>query len=76
MKAKIKEEFGVVEYGQLRKLLGVRYSWEDLDDPEKAEETLSMDDKMAEIIKTFDKATGRASRVQSTSQVPGLTLYN
>ena len=75
MKAKIKEEFGVVEDGQLRKLLGVRYSWEDLDDPEKARVTLSMDNKAAEIIKAFEKATGRTPRVQSTPGVPGLTLY-
>ena len=36
MKDKLKDEFGVVEDGKLRKLLGVRYQWHDLDDQNKA----------------------------------------
>ena len=63
MKATIKEEFGVVEDGQLRKLLGVRYSWDDVDDPDNARVTLSMGDKADEIVKAFEKATGRTPRV-------------
>ena len=74
MKAKIKEEFGVVEDGQLRKLLGVRYSWDDVDDPDNARVTLSMGDKADEIVKAFEKATGRTPRVQSTPGIPGKVL--
>ena len=74
MKNKLKKEFGVVEDGQLRKLLGVRYKWDDVDDAEKARVTLSMGDKADEIIKAYEKATGRTPRTQTTPGVPGETL--
>ena len=74
MKSKLKEEFGVVEDGQLRKLLGVRYEWNNLEDPEKASVTLSMNDKAEEVIKAYEQATGKTPRIQSTLGKPGELL--
>ena len=74
MKLKLKEEFGVVEDGQLRKLLGVRYDWRDTDDPTKARVVLSMNDKAEEIVRAFEKATGQTPRNQSTPGTPGQIL--
>ena len=59
MKIKLKEEFGVVEDGQLRKLLGVRYEWKDVEDECNARVVLSMNDKGEEIVRNYEKATGR-----------------
>ena len=74
MKSKLKTEFGVVEDGQLRKLLGVRYEWNDLQDPIKASVTLNMDDKANEIIRDYEKITGKTPRIQKTPGKPGEIL--
>ena len=74
MKSKLKDEFGVVEDGQLRKLLGVRYKWDDLNDPVNARVTLSMQDKAEEIIRGYEKATGLTPRTQKTPGKPGEIL--
>ena len=74
MKTKLKSEFGVVEEGQLRKLLGVRYNWEDVDDPIKARVILNMDDKAKEIIDSYQKATGLTPKVHQTPGKPSEVL--
>ena len=74
MKNKLKTEFGVVEDGRLRKLLGVRYKWEDLDDDENARVVMSMDDKAQEVIDAYEKVTGLNARVQNTPGKPGEAL--
>ena len=74
MKMKLKSEFGVVEDGKLRKLLGVRYEWRDVTDPEKARVILNMDDKAAEIVSSYEKATGLTPRLQKTPGKPGEIL--
>lgn len=70
MKDKLKSKFGVVEDSQLRKLLGVRYEWDNLDDPEEAKVTMSMEDKAMEIINGYEKATGKVPRVYCTPGKP------
>ena len=70
MKSKLKSEFGVVEDGQLRKLLGVRYEWRHCNDPNKAQVILSMEDKANEIIAAYEKATGLTPRVYKTPGKP------
>ena len=74
MKTKLKSEFGVVEDGQLRKLLGVRYQWDDLECPTKARVTLNMDDKAKEIIQAYQKATGKTPKSYKTPGKPGEIL--
>ena len=74
MKSKLKAEFGVVEGGQLRKLLGVRYRWDNLSDPSNATVTLNMEDKAEEVIKAYEKATGLTPRIQNTPGKPGEIL--
>ena len=74
MKIKLKQEFGVVEDGQLQKLLGVRYSWEQLNDPNEAKVKLSMEDKALEIIRSYEKATGLTPKAYKTPGKPGELL--
>ena len=61
MKLKLKKEFGVVEDGVLRKLLGVRYEWKDIDDQNNARVILNMEDKAMETIRVYEKATLNAA---------------
>ena len=74
MKMKLKAEFGVVDDGKLRKLLGVRYKWDCLSDEDKARVTLSMNDKADEIIKCYEKVTGLTPRKQLAPGKPGEVL--
>ena len=74
MKQKLKQEFGVVEDGRLRKLLGVRYDWYDTEDKHKAKVVLNMEDKAKEIIEAYEKATGITPRKQKTPGKPGEIL--
>ena len=74
MKLKLKNEFGVVEDGRLRKLLGVRYEWKDIEDSKKARVIMNMEDKAAEIISSYEKATGLTPRIQKTPGKPGEIL--
>lgn len=74
MKDKLKDEFGVVEDGKLRKLLGVRYQWHDLDDQNKARVVLSMEDKANEIIKCYEDTVGKVPRKQKAPGKPGELL--
>lgn len=60
--SQLKEEFGVVEDGELRKLLGVRYTWKDMMIPNKAIVILPIDNKAEEIMRSFVKATGRTPK--------------
>ena len=71
---KLKTEFGVVEDGRLQKLLGVRYKWENIEDADNAKVILSMNDKAAEIIRSYEKATGLTPRLQKTPGKPGEIL--
>jgi hypothetical protein len=57
MKLKLKQEFGVVEDGQLKKLLGVRYDWK-RDNEDKPYIVMSMNDKAQEIIRAYEKQRG------------------
>ena len=52
IKSKLKQEFGVVEDGKLRKVLGVRYEWGRNDNGEPFA-TLSMADKAQTIIDNY-----------------------
>ena len=74
MKMKLKQEFGVVEDGQLRKLLGVRYNWVNLEDKNEAKVILSMDDKAKEIVQAFEKARGHIPKKYSTPGKPSEVL--
>ena len=74
MKNKLKTEFGVVEDGKLRKLLGVRYKWYDLDERDKAKVVLSMEDKANDIIKSYEEAVGETPRKQKAPGKPGEVL--
>ena len=74
MKTKLKSEFGVVEDGKLKKLLGVRYKWEDIQDSERARVTLSMNDKAEKIIQCYEKAPGYTPRIQKPPGKPGEIL--
>ena len=74
MKTKLKDEFGVVEDGQLRKLLGVRYKWEDLDNPDQAKVILSMDDKANDIVEAFETVKGSSVKTFKTPGKPGQLL--
>ena len=74
MKNKLKQEFGIVEDGQLRKLLGIRYNWEYCDDSERSKVVLSMNDKAEEIIQTYEKLTGLTAKEYKTPGKPGELL--
>ena len=74
MKEKLKSDFGVVEDGRLKKLLGVRYEWSNIDNPSDCKVTLSMSDKAEEIVNGYEKAVGRTAKVQSTPRKPGEVL--
>ena len=74
MKEKLKKEFGVVEDGQLRKLLGVRYEWKDRHDKEKARVIMSMNDKAEEIIRAYEKVIGETPKTYKTPGKPGSML--
>ena len=74
MKQKLKQEFGVVEDGQLRKLLGVRYKWYDLEDHNKARVILNMEDKANEVIEAYEKSTGITPKIQKTPGKPNEIL--
>ena len=74
MKTKLKTEFGVVEDGKLSKLLGVRYKWENINDPINAKVVLNMDDKANDIIESYKRATGTTPRDQKTPGKPGEIL--
>ena len=76
MKIKLKQEFGVVEDGQLRKLLGVRYDWEDLENKHNAEVILSMNDKALEAIEAYEKATNTKVKPYKTPGKPSKLLEN
>lgn len=66
IKTDLKREFGVVEDGQLRKLLGVRYRWET--DDVGPVVILDMQDKSYEIIKAYEDVKGE---VKKTFKTPG-----
>ena len=74
MKHKLKNEFGVVEDGQLRKLLGVRYEWKDIGDETKARVIMDMSDKAEEIINAYKKETGLMPRAYKAPGKPGEIL--
>ena len=54
MKRKLKMEFGTVEDGQLRKLLGIRYKWMRTIEG-RPYVVMSMDDKGANIVRAYEK---------------------
>ena len=70
----MKNEFGVVEDGKLRKLLGVRYQWHDLNNKNEARVILSMEDKANEIIKCYEETIGTTVRKQKAPGKPGEVL--
>ena len=74
MKIKLKQKFGVVEDGQLKKLLGVRYEWRDTGNIEMARVFLSMDDKAEEIVKEYEKVIGETPKIYKTPGKPGEIL--
>lgn len=62
----LKREFGVDEYGQLYKLLGVRYRWETED--EVLIVIQNMADEANEIIKAYDDVRGEIKRTFKTPE--------
>jgi hypothetical protein len=72
-KAKLREGFGTVEDGKLRKLLGVRYDWKTDENNEPYIE-MTMNDKAEEIIKSYEKYTGRTPKLYGSPGAPGSTL--
>ena len=68
MKGKLKSEFGVVEDGQLKKILGVRYDWQNLSDPIKAQVVLRMDNKANEIIESLKKQPENTQTTENTGK--------
>ena len=52
----MKQEFRIVEDGRLRKLLGIRYEWLDMECDKNARVVLSMEVKAIEILLAFKKA--------------------
>ena len=60
----------MVEDGKLRKLLGVRYEWKDIDDQVNARVVLNMEDKALETIRVYEKATDITPRVQKIPEKP------
>jgi hypothetical protein len=73
IKQKMKTEFGIVEDGQLKKLLGVRYDWKKTTKGERYV-VMSMEDKAKEIIKSYEEFTGKSPKVQNTPGTPGTVL--
>ena len=73
-KETLKERFGTVEDGRLRKLLGVRYDWKKDDDTDEAYLELTMNDKGKEIIEAYEKVTGRTPKDYSSPGAPGTVL--
>ena len=73
IKMKLKQEFGTVEDGKLRKLLGVRYEWK-RDNDDEPYIIMTMNDKANEIVKTYEKYTGKTPKNQSSPGTPGQTL--
>ena len=69
----MKTEFGTVEDGQLKKLLGVRYDWKRTDEGEPYI-VMSMNDKAKEIIQAYEQATGRTPKVYNSPGKPGTVL--
>ena len=70
----MKEEFGTVEDGKLRKLLGVRYEWHENKESGERHLEMHMNDKAEEIVKSYEKITGKAPKVYDTPGAPGEVL--
>ena len=73
IKTDLKREFGVVEDGQLRKLLGVRYRWETNEDDTPIV-ILNMEDKANEIIKAYEDARGEVKKTFTSPGQPDTVL--
>lgn len=73
IKKKLKLEFGTVEDGQLRKLLGVRYEWK-RDEEDQPYIVMTMRDKAEDIVKSYEKYTGKTPKNQASPGAPGQTL--
>ena len=73
IKTRLKQEFGTVEDGKLRKLLGVRYEWKK-DQDNETYITMTMNDKAEEIVKNYEKYTGKTPKNQASPGAPGQTL--
>ena len=69
----LKKEFGTVEDGQLRKLLGIRYKWMRTIEG-RPYVVMSMDDKGANIVRAYEKYTGKTPKVYSSPGEPGKVL--
>jgi hypothetical protein len=73
IKNKLKLNFGTVEDGQLRKMLGVRYDWK-RDQNDEIYLEMRMDDKAKEIVKTYEKHTGKTPKDAASPGIPGQVL--
>ena len=75
MKKKLRKLLGIVEDGQLRKLLGVQYEWKLFQLGEICV-IMSMKDKTEEIIKQYEKYTGKTPKNYLSPGTPSTTLHN
>ena len=73
IKARLKKEFGPVEDGRLRKLLGVKYEWMRTKQGEPFV-TMSMNDKAEEIVRSYEKYTGKTPKNYPSPGAPGTTM--
>ena len=73
-KKRLREEFGTVENGKLRKLLGVRYDWKTDENTKENYLELSMDNKAGEIVASYEKVTGKTPKNYSSPGAPGSVL--
>ena len=74
-KEMIRKEFGIVEDGRLRKLLGIKYKWEK-DVKGERYITMSMNDKAEEIVNAYEKYASKKVVTFGTPACTGVTLEN
>ena len=72
---KLHKFFGIVKYGQLRKLLGVWCEWKIFELGE-IYVVMSMNDKVWENIKHYENYTGNTRNNYISTGAPGTTLQN
>ena len=76
MKQKLKKEFGVVEDGKLRKLLGIRYEWVNEGNDQEAKVILNMEDKAREIVNAYEATMEEGTKLKTYNSpgTPGTVL--
>ena len=70
----LRDRFGTVEDGRLRKLLGVRYDWKKEEETNEPYLEMTMNDKAKEILTAYEKATGKTPKNYASPGAPGTVL--